>query len=235
MKKPGGTPCFLIATAIALLAIPVIWPRIDLIMAAWFYKPGEGFYLSEYPAFNFFHEASYYGARLLGISLAMAAFIAGLRHRPLAGVTMKGWLFLLLALMIGPGLVGNALLKDHWGRARPREVTEFAGNAAFSPVYAPQPDAHRNESFIAGDAAFGFYLTSFAYVVPAGASRRRTFGIGILAGALLGVVRIAMGAHFLSDVLYAGFFMLASIAAVYAAMFGRKETRDCWRDFTGGA
>lgn len=33
--------------------------------------------------------------------------------------------FLLLSVLVGPELVVNVLLKDHWGRPRPREI--FAG------------------------------------------------------------------------------------------------------------
>jgi membrane-associated PAP2 superfamily phosphatase len=207
------------------------WPRADLIVSGWFYRPGQGFYLADQPLLVFLHGVAYYGARVLGAGLAVAALVAVLRRKPLFSISAKGWLFLFLALLLAPGLVGNALFKDQWGRARPHEVTEFGGAASFSPALLPQPEAHRNGSFIAGDAAFGFYLTAFAYVLPTAAARRRALRVGMLAGILLGLARIMMGAHFLSDVVFAGFFMLTTIAALHAAMYGPRETRLRWREW----
>ena len=108
-------------------------------------------------------------------------------------------------------------------------MTEFGGRAAFSPALIPQATAHRNGSFVAGDAAFGFYLTAFAYMF--GRNSRRVFWGGMAAGGAFGLARIMMGAHFLSDVLFAAFFMLLTIALLHALMFGRKDTRDFWRDW----
>jgi lipid A 4'-phosphatase len=166
----------------------------------------------------------------LFVYLVLAAFAAFLRHGPFLGIDTKGWIFLALALLLGPGLVANAILKDHWGRARPREVIEFGGQATFSPAVIPQPDARRNGSFISGDGAFGFYLPAFAYVVPKRQSRRFLSG-GIALGFVFGMTRIVMGAHFLSDVAFAALFMFAVAAALHAAMFGRRNTADLWREW----
>ena len=143
----------------------------------------------------------------------------------------KAWLFLLLALLIGPGLVANVGFKDHWGRARPREVTEFGGSAYFTPALAPQfQNTRSNGSFVSGDGAFGFFLTAFAYVVPPRFSRK-VFWATLTTGGVFGFVRIAMGAHFFSDVIYAAFFMLAATAGIHAVMYGMDETASRWRFF----
>ena len=147
-----------------------------------------------------------------------------------AGVlSAKCFLFLLLALLVGPGLVANVGLKDHWGRARPREVVEFGGAAAFTPFYEPHLErARSNGSFVSGDGAFGFFLPAFAYVAPRRFSRRVLWG-SLAAGCVFGFIRIAMGAHFFSDVVYAGLVMTVTNAAMYAAMFGRREMVARWR------
>ena len=110
-------------------------------------------------------------------------------------------------------------------------MTQFGGTATFSPALVPQPEAHRNGSFVAGDPCLGFMLTGFAYVLPAAASRRRALYGGLLAGGLLGAARIMMGAHFLSDVLFAGLFMLATIALLHATLYGPQTTRARWREW----
>ena len=97
----------------------MLWPRIDLIVAGWFYNPRSGFFFSEQPVLVYLHDTAYYGARVLGALLALGALIALIARREIFGIAGKGWLFLLLALLIAPGLVGNAALKDRLGRARP--------------------------------------------------------------------------------------------------------------------
>jgi len=216
--------------AALVLLLPVVWPQIDLAVSGVFYLPGKGFFLAENPLLLFLHEVARYGAWILIAYLALAVTVAFLRHAPFLGIDAKGWMFLALGLLIGPALVANVIFKDHWGRARPREVTEFGGHAAFSPALIPQPEAHRNGSFVAGDAAFGFYIPSFAYVVPKRRSRH-VFQIGMGFGLLLGFTRIAMGAHFLSDVAFAALFMLVVSVGLHAAMFGKRNTALFWRDW----
>jgi lipid A 4'-phosphatase len=222
-------PVFFLLFAL-LLVLPVVWPRIDLIASGFFYRAHEGFFLADNPVFTALHWLAYYGARGLGVAFAVLALAAWVRRKPMGGVDAKAWTFLLLALLIGPALIANAGFKDHWGRARPREVTEFDGAAPFSPALVPQPGARRNGSFVSGDGAFGFFLPAFAFVAPKRRSRRVFWGC-MGAGTLFGFARLAMGAHFLSDVIYAAFLMLAASSAVHAAMYGRAVTVARWRSW----
>src|SRR6202007_2501046 len=108
----------------------------------------------------------------------------------------------------GPGLVTNAILKDHWGRARPTQITEFGGTKAFTPALVPARQCERNCSFVAGHPALGFYLVSFGFLVPP-PRRRVVEAIAIATGALFGAARIAQGGHFLSDVVFSGLVVYA--------------------------
>jgi lipid A 4'-phosphatase len=214
-----------------LLAIPVIWPSVDLWVSGLFYRAGDGFFLADHPVFVALHRFAYYGARVLGLAFAVLAVSAFVRKRAVAGIDAKAWLFLFMALVVAPGLIANAGLKDHWGRDRPREVTEFGGNGVFTPALSPQFwNAHTNGSFVSGDGAFGFFLPVFAYVVPRRLSRGFFWG-GMAAGGVFGFVRIAMGAHFFSDVVYAAFTMLVTVAAVHTAFYGRRMTVSLWRSW----
>jgi lipid A 4'-phosphatase len=219
------------------LACFLVWPEADLIVSRWFYTPGKGFLLAANPLFLLVHDLAYYGARILGVTLVVLTVITALYRKAIWHVGSKGWLFLFLALLIGPGLTANVILKDNWGRARPREVTEFGGAATFSSAWIPQQHSHKNDSFVAGDAAFGFYLPCFAYVVSLPKKRdkqnksRRLFWSGVGVGAVFGFARIAMGAHFLSDVFFAAFFMLAVEAALHAVMYRRQTTAIYWRSW----
>jgi len=215
---------------LAALAAFVLWPGLDLIVSGWFVRPGHGFFLADDPAFRFIHGAAFYGARALGIFLALAALVTALRRKPLIKINSKAWLFLFLGLLIGPGLVANVIFKDHWGRARPSTIVEFGGPAHFSPPLIPAHQCARNCSFVAGDAAFGFYLPVFAYVVPRLRSRRVFWG-GMGLGVLFGFARLVTGAHFLSDIVFAAFFMQAVLGLLHTSMFGLSETQKCWREW----
>ena len=74
----------------------------------------------------------------------------------------RRWLFLLLTLIIGPGLITNTLLKDNWGRARPHQITEFGGRAQFTPAFVITNQCVRNCSFTSGDSSFGFWFHTLA-------------------------------------------------------------------------
>ncbi len=218
----------------ALLVWPVINPRIDVIASGLFYRANEGgFFLADNVLCVTLHWLAYDGARVLGVVFALAAVAGYIRRKPFGGIDGKAGLFLLVALLIGPVLIANVGLKDHWGRARPREVTEFGGTAKFTPVLEPHFErGHSNGSFVSGDGAFGFFLPTLAYIAPRPRSRRVFWG-GMIAGCAFGLARIIMGAHFFSDVIYAAATMLASSAAVHAAMYGRGETKARWRLWFG--
>ena len=49
----------------------------------------------------------------------------------LRGALRAAW-FLVVTLALGPGVVTNLILKDHWHRPRPIDVTEFGGSFRFT-------------------------------------------------------------------------------------------------------
>jgi lipid A 4'-phosphatase len=144
----------------------------------------------------------------------------------------KEWLFLLLALLVGPGLMANVLFKDEWGRARPKTVQEFGGDKQFTRAFAFSDACKRNCSFVSGDAAFGFFLPSFAFVIPYRRSRRIFWG-GMVLGGVFSAGRILLGAHFLSDVLSALFLVLGVSTLLHVVFYGRGKTISLWKEWVG--
>jgi lipid A 4'-phosphatase len=114
-------------------------------------------------------------------------------------------LVLVLTLVIGGGLIINVLLKDQWGRPRPKQVEEFGGTKPFRPYYLPDfsKDRGKYKSFACGHCAMGFYF--FAVALIGRRFRRRGVELSgwILSftlGLSLGLTRILQGGHFFSDV-----------------------------------
>ncbi len=98
----------------------------------------------------------------------------------------------------------NLLLKNFWGRARPNDVIELGGKETFSPWYEISNACDTNCSFVSGDASVGFSLI-ILYLIT-----KKIFFLyaSIFAGFVLGLIRIMAGGHFLSDVFFAGIFIV---------------------------
>lgn len=121
------------------------------------------------------------------------------------------WLVVLTTLIVGPGLVANVLLKDQMGRARPSQTELFGGTKAFTPPLVVASQCERNCSFVSGEASSMFAIF-FGFAMVAGRHARSLIAVGIAAGCFAGLIRMAQGAHFLSDVAFAGIFMAITAA-----------------------
>jgi membrane-associated PAP2 superfamily phosphatase len=133
-------------------------------------------------------------------------------------------LFMLLTLAIGPGIVANLVLKDHWHRARPIDILYFGGNDRFMPWWDPRGTCPNNCSFIAGEPSGAFWTMAAAAVAPpqwqiAAYSAAVTFGVA------LGILRMAAGGHFFTDVVFAGVFMYLVLWTLHGLIFRWRATR----------
>lgn len=218
MTRRRGLASYAAVAVLAVLAFS-IFPQLDLWAAGWFYR--DGFFLADNAVLRFIFRAVYWVTDALAILLPLALALVLLRKRSLFGLDRLALVFLIVSLAVGPGLAVNTILKDHWGRARPSQVVEFGGAKQFTPVLEPSDQCNRNCSFPAGHPAIGFYFVSFALLIPALRPRRIVFGAAVLAGALLGLMRMAQGAHFLSDVVFCG-LIVVGIAGLAHEMIVRR-------------
>jgi len=155
---------------------------------------------------NFLYDYAAYPAFLMaGTSLII--LVLGLFVRSASRYRRQS-LFLVLLLILGPGLVVNVMLKDTQGRARPREIIEFGGKHQFSQIWQ-KGDTGKNSSFPSGHASAGFYLMAPWFLLRRN-NRAIAAGcllLGIAYGSFVGTARIMQGGHFLSDVVWAGGFV----------------------------
>lgn len=129
-------------------------------------------------------------------------------------------LFLLSTLILGPGVLVNLILKDNWGRPRPRNVEEFGGDLPFQPVWKITDHCDSNCSFVSGEASAAMWLVSVAFLVPAG-WRKPVLAFILPLGLILSVNRIAFGGHFLSDTLISWGVTLLLILGIYHLLYSR--------------
>ncbi|MBX6323492.1 MAG: phosphatase PAP2 family protein [Rhodospirillaceae bacterium] len=225
--SPIAASLFALAAAGAALAL---WPGLDLQVSAAFYRPGRGFLFATAPGYEALRAGFELARRAIGdlvgvfvVAAAVAGGLAARRRGVILGTGTRCWAFLLMALLVGPGLLVNVVLKEHWGRARPVDTVPFGGGHTFTAALQPSRACAHNCSFVAGDPSLGFYVQAFGYV------RRRRQGAwlvgGLAAGGLIGLLRIGLGAHFLSDVIFCGLLVLGVNAALYLALFATGHRR----------
>lgn len=210
--------CLAIASATVVF---VSWPQIDLGVVRLFVDDDSRFWLADDPLLLFFNEL----IDVLGLGLVLIA-LAGLCHtrarrRPLAGLSSRAYGFLLAAVAIGPGLVANVVFKNEWGRARPRQLLEFGGSADFTPALIVADQCATNCSFVAGDASLAFTTLTLALLAP---PRRRAgwIALAVLFGVFIGAVRVVQGAHFPSDVVFAGLFVALTVIVLKAMIMNGR-------------
>ncbi len=195
--------------ALGLAWIFTVWPQIDLRVSGLFHDAAGGFIGDRF----FFSRWIYRGIPLTGIFYAAAGLVVIVvslwRRHPLGGRWSRRLAALAWVSLLGSGLLVNGGLKEYWGRARPVQVSQFGGTQRFSPALTPADQCHHNCSFVSGHATSGYILMAVG-LMGSVATRRRWLWIGLAWGAVVSLVRIAEGGHFLSDTLFAGLAVWAS-------------------------
>lgn len=199
-----------------IVSVPLfsLVPSIDTAISGLFFRPGLGFDRGNgniealRSAFKFLYVVT------CAVTIFGFAYTRLKAGRRLFGLTGPQHLFLILCLSVGPGLVTNIAMKDHWGRARPREIAAFGGDKAFTPALLPAEECKRNCSFVCGEAS-SVFMIFFASALLLPRWSAALIGLGIAGGLAAGAVRIAQGGHFLSDVIFAGILMAVTAAALH--------------------
>ena len=213
--RAGGRPMWIVwglpvASGAIAGAVFLAVPEIDLAAARAFHAPDTGFVgrrLGWVEALRQAFVVLYFGT----IALCLAGLALTWRaRRQWLSLGSRQWLFLAACLAAGPGLVANLVFKDQWGRARPAQIVEFGGAKAFTPPLLIADQCRRNCSFVSGEAA-STYVTFYAAAALVPPWSAALAIAGTLGGLAAGLVRMSQGAHFLSDVVFAGVFMALTV------------------------
>jgi lipid A 4'-phosphatase len=209
-------PELLVLLALALAAtILFSVTRLDLDAARWFYHPdiADPWPIASHPLWLLFYRSAPWVTGSLAV-VGTALLLAGMIGRNRKAFRLPG-IFLLLCVVVGPGLIINGILKDHWGRPRPRQIIEFGGQLEYVPPLLPSRT--HGKSFPCGHCSVGYLYAAGWWTWRRRHPVRATASLaaGITLGSLLGFGRMAAGGHFLSDVIWSGLIALGVAHVLY--------------------
>lgn len=215
----GRSALLATAAAAAVGLLFGLYPELDLAISARFFDPAENAFPLRSTAW-IRHTRDL--AQIILIALSLPAVIALvlkllLPHRPML-IAGRAAVFLIVTLILGPGLLVNALLKEHWPRPRPVAVSEFGGRQQFTAWWDPRGDCPRNCSFVSGEGSSAFWTIAPAIVTPP-AWRATAVAAAVVYAATLSSLRLAVGAHFFTDLVFAAFFTFLIIWIVYRWLY----------------
>ncbi|NVK32461.1 MAG: phosphatase PAP2 family protein [Gammaproteobacteria bacterium] len=191
-----------------LISLPFWLTNLDLSISDAFFQADRGF---------LFDSGSFIGLLVYdSITFVTAGVLVGcpvgweIAKRLKCTALRRTAICILVAGLIGPGLVVNGIFKEYWGRPRPVQLERYGGEANYVQPFRPN-FGFEGHSLPSGHAAMGFFTTIFALIY-----RRRWLWLLTVGYAVaVSVGRIAAGGHFLSDVLIAGIMVCSLNLAVF--------------------
>ncbi|MGB9041434.1 MAG: PAP2 family protein, partial [Pseudolabrys sp.] len=127
----------IIALTIAVVAGVAFgfYPELDLSIARYFYAFEDAnhnmFAFRIYPPLMLARDVGLWIGAVLVAPAVIALVIKLIRPQRKLLISGRAVVFLIGTMVLAPGLLVNVLLKDHWGRPRPIDVTQFGGNDRF--------------------------------------------------------------------------------------------------------
>lgn len=231
----------LLAVTAAVHVIFAVWPSVDITVSRYFLLADGSFWLSH----SVFAEDIRMPIWLASVALAVFSGVmlcVSLLRGALAKTSWRLWAFIATTYLLGPGLLVNVILKQNWGRARPVTIVDFGGDKLFTPPFEIADQCAGNCSFVSGEAASAAVMAIVLAICFGGAAAKQWrlvayvgFGaVFILASGL----RVATGRHFLSDVIFAGMFMLIIARLAYRGFEvqvpqSKALLADIWADLMG--
>ena len=205
----------LIGIAAVATAISLVGPNVDLGIASLIYDPVA----RQFPWNNPLYRLRDHGAVAVISCIACVALVFT-KYLPWRLPSMPGRAatFLALSLLLGPGLLVNGLLKEHWSRPRPNEVTQFGGTRAFVDWWNPTGTCPKNCSFVSGEAATAAWMFGPAMLTPP-PWRVAALAAAAVFTALMGGLRMFAGAHFFTDVLFGALSTMLILLAMHALVY----------------
>jgi lipid A 4'-phosphatase len=220
-----------IALSLALVVGVVfgIYPELDLKLAALFFDPQtRSFPLKASAWAAFARDAAMWITWAMVIpALGALALKMWRPDRPLL-ISGRAILFLLTTLVLSSVVLSNVVFKSYWGRPRPVVVTQFNtgefNRLDFVPWWDPRGGCARNCSFFSGEGSAAFWAVAPAALAPP-AFRPLAYVAAMAFGTATGVMRMAFGGHFFTDIAAAGIVTFLVVWLTYGLLYRWPKTR----------
>jgi lipid A 4'-phosphatase len=203
------------------------YPQLDLMISTPFHamtSGGNNFAPRIYPPLMLARDAGLWVGTLLVVPAVAALLIKLILPRRKMMVSGRAVVFLIATLALAPGLLVNVLLKDHWGRPRPIDVTQFGGTDHFVAWWDPRGNCPNNCAFVSGDVAGAFWTIAPAALAPP-QWRALAYGAALALGTGMAAMRVMAGGHFISDTMFAGIFTFLIIWIAHGLIYRWPRTR----------
>jgi lipid A 4'-phosphatase len=201
MQNSFWRELLLVCTSLVVMTALIAMSGADLTVSSFFHING-GWPVGERFPWKFLYIVDRFPAILLAIA-GLLAVVVSLRW-PSRRYWAKCGIFLILLLVLGPGVLVNTIFKDGWGRPRPCEILQFEGKKTFLQPWQ-KGISGQGRSFPSGHASAAFYMMAPFFIYRHRNKRRAHVWLagGIVFGIFMSIARISQGGHFLSDTLWA--------------------------------
>jgi lipid A 4'-phosphatase len=205
---------YAVPLCMALAVFFLLLPQVDLVFSRLFFRQetllypvnAMGFWLAKSNLLQLICKA----VTLISKVVLIGSVVVCLRYLVIKNAKAFYAAVVMFSLIVGPLYMVNGVFKEAWGRARPDDLTQFGGAKQFSPAWVMSNQCEHNCAFTSGHAAAGYILCLGFFI-----SRRKIWlPMGMALGMSIGLVRMMIGAHFLSDVIFSFFIVFISSAIV---------------------
>lgn len=221
MNRTGLFAVLLLAAVVGIVF--GLYPELDLWLAGLFIDPTTNGFVPR-TWIRYARDASMWFIGAMAVLPAIALVIKLVLPRTRLLVSGRAIVFLLATMALGPGLVVNVVLKEHWSRSRPIDVAQFGGHEHFVAWWDPRGVCPSNCSFVTGDGSGAFWTLAPASLAPP-AWRPLAYGAALTFGAAIGLMRMSFGGHFFTDVVFAGIFTFLVIWLVHGLLYRWRSSR----------
>jgi membrane-associated PAP2 superfamily phosphatase len=201
----------------AVTAAMLMGIEVDLRVAELFFDPSRHRFFGHHDVWSHLRENGLV-ALVTCLGAVVTAVVTRLLRLKKEVISARAVLFLVSTLALGPGLLANVVLKDHWHRPRPVQVTQFGGKQTYVNWWDFHGGCGHNCSFVSGEVSSADWMFAPAMLTPPQWRVGAYVGAAIFTAAVA-VSRMAVGRHFLTDTLLAALLTLILIYATHWLIF----------------
>ena len=225
MNRTGLIIALVVAAVVGVIF--GLFPQLDLMISAPFNAMvvnGNNFATRIYPPLTLARDIGLWVSTAIVIPVVAALLLKLLLPRRRLLLPGRAIVFLISTIALGPGLLVNVALKDHWGRPRPIDVTQFGGDQHFVAWWDPRGACPGNCSFVSGDISGAMWTIAPAALAPP-QWRVLAYGGALALTAGMSALRIISGGHFFTDAIFAGVFTFLIVWLGHALIYRWPRTR----------